>query len=225
MYGWASVDNIREMEILEQQLLLFARVCITVGGGGSGYCGAGSQLCCPWFPLPDSLWRQNLRSGSRISVLRLRLWGIGGLHERWSHPGRLWRMGCCQIAAPQTNVWVRALTQPKELFKNQRQIFRNWGKNAFVGLFFFFKRLELPDNCSSNEPAWVSCSVSCSFLKSRIYPSEANSCQGQGSGRFWMHLSWVSGCKSCREGPRDMNLFNYKSTKNRVTTTLISGKT
>ena len=152
-----------EEEVLKPQLSIFLRVCVAAGGGGSGYCRAACQLCCPRFTLLDSLWRQRLWLGSRVSVRGLRLQGIGGLHQPLESSWQSLRHGLLPEHRSQTNVWVSALTQPKRAFeKNQRQIFRKSGNDAFVNyLFSSWKWFEV-----SCWIARISCSVSCSFLRS-----------------------------------------------------------
>lgn len=113
MCGWTCVDNVGTRQIPKQQHWSACLPCW--GEGGSGYCWASSQLCCPGFTLPDSLWRQRLWSGSRVSVLGLSLWGIGGLNEllesSW-HSSEPWA-AARSLPPRRMCEWVSARTQPR----------------------------------------------------------------------------------------------------------------
>ena len=211
--GCTCVHSIEKRDVLKPQLSIFLRVCIPAGGGGSGYCRAACQLFCPRFTLPDSLRRQRLWSGSRVSALGLRLQGIGGLHQPLESSWQSRRPGLLPEHHSQTNVWVSAPTQRKRAFeKNQRQIFRKSGNDAFVNYFFScWKWFEVS--------SWIA-RISCSMF-----------CPSWGPGPVWGNLlpvtekwqvldvtaalgAWL--CQGQRRPLEHATLFCPKSTKNTI---------
>lgn len=141
--------------------------------------------------------RQPVKAALMVGITRLcaGAQSVRNRRPRWVAGvllAHLWAVGCCQITASQTNVWVsecsnstqKSLKKKKKFKANLERVGENM---LFVNYYYYFTFWKLSEISICTNPARVPCSDYCTFLRAGVLGLSC--CQRQKQCLPWVSLA------------------------------------